>query len=96
MDSDSRIRVIKRAQRERLEETAAGGAGAELTAPEKARGLAATVREWVSEFQQTRLARHQEIAQQHGWRRGGDDVPESTDVDRPQPSGGVIRLPGSG
>lgn len=57
------IKLIKRAERERVEKQFAGSANPELSAREKSRELAAAVKEWVSEFQQTR---QREIEQQLG------------------------------
>ena len=75
MDRYHLIKVIKRDERERLEQQAAGSTHSESPAREKARGLAATVKEWISESRQNRLARYQESKQQLGWSENEGDGP---------------------
>ncbi len=60
------IKVIKRIAREQSEQEAEVP-HAELSAHEKAREQAATVKNWISEFRQTRQTRFQEVTQQFGW-----------------------------
>ena len=55
------IKVIKRAERERLEQEVAESANVDSSADEQARKLTATVKEWISELRRTRPARSQEI-----------------------------------
>jgi hypothetical protein len=61
------IKIIKRAERERLEQEVAESAKAHSSADEKASELTATVKEWISEFRRKRPARSQELKQQLGW-----------------------------
>jgi hypothetical protein len=61
MGGHNLIRVIKRAERERLAQPAAGSVRPESSARDKAQESAATVKEWISEFRQSRLAQQQEI-----------------------------------
>jgi hypothetical protein len=67
MEERNLIRVIKRAEREQLERQAAESTNSETSARDKARAQAATVKEWISEFRQSRPARSQEIKRQLGW-----------------------------
>jgi hypothetical protein len=67
MEEHNLIRVIKRAEREQLERQAAESTNSETSARDKARELAATVKEWISEFRQSRPAQSQEIKRQIGW-----------------------------
>jgi hypothetical protein len=69
------IKIIKRAEREQAAQVAAGGAAgggmhSESSAQDEASEMAATVKNWISEFRQTRQARDQEFEQQLGWRQG--------------------------
>src|SRR4051812_19516001 len=66
MEERNLIRVIKRAEREQLERQAAESTNSETSARDKARELAATVKEWIREFRQSRPARRQEIKRQIG------------------------------
>jgi hypothetical protein len=76
MVSHNMIKVVKRAERERLKELAAGVAGPESSPRHRARELAAGVKEWVIEFEQTRLARLQELRRRLGWSEPeGDGLP---------------------
>ena len=68
MRNNNPIKVVKRVEREQYAQVAGGGACPELSAREKARELAATVNEWISECRQTRLTRHQEMEQRFGLR----------------------------
>jgi hypothetical protein len=54
MVSKRQVRIVKRIERERMVEEAAGGAGPSQSPREAARDLMATVTEWVNEFQQER------------------------------------------
>ena len=67
MISQSLIKVVKRAERERLEQQAAVGTNHEPHPRRKARALAATVKGWVSEFEQARPVQLRELRQQLGW-----------------------------
>ena len=67
MVSHNMIKVVKRAERERLGRQAAGGPRPELSPRNLARELAATVKGWVGEFEQNRPARLQELRRQLGW-----------------------------
>jgi hypothetical protein len=67
MVSHNLIRVVKRAERERLGRLAAGGPRPEPSARNLARELAATVKGWVGEFEQNRPARLEELRRQLGW-----------------------------
>ena len=71
MEERNLIRVIKRAERERLERQSAGSTSPETSARDKARAQAATVKEWISEFRQEQPARSQEIKRQLGWPEHG-------------------------
>lgn len=73
MGGHNLIRVIKRAERERLGQPASGSAGAEPSARDKASELAATVQEWVSEFRQSRPVRRQELKRELGWSENEDN-----------------------
>jgi hypothetical protein len=61
------IKVIKRDERERLEGHAAGIINSESSANEKAREIAATVKEWIDELSHTRLAEQMENKRRLGW-----------------------------
>ncbi len=50
MDSERRVKVVKRVERERLEQEAAKCADMNQSPQEVRRGLIATVTEWVDEF----------------------------------------------
>ena len=67
MSRDHRIKLIKRVERERAEQQAEGSSNQELSAHSKTRVMVATLKEWVSEFQQARDVRYQETKQQLGW-----------------------------
>ena len=67
MVSHNMIRVVKRAERERLGRLAAGDPRPELSPRNLAREMAATVKEWVGEFEQNRPARLEELKRQLGW-----------------------------
>lgn len=67
MNSQNIIKVIKRAERERLEQQTAGSANSESRARGKSREMAATVRGWVGELRQSRPARYREFKQRLGW-----------------------------
>jgi hypothetical protein len=58
------IKVIKRVARE---QEPAEVTQAELSAHQQAREQAETVKNWISEFRQTRQISYQEIKQQLGW-----------------------------
>jgi len=60
------IKVVKRIEREQAAPMAVESMRPELSAPETAIELAATVTGWINEFRQTRLAQHHEIKQQLG------------------------------
>jgi len=61
------VKIVKRAERERQGQRAAGSTNPEPSSREGARALAARVREWVSEFEQARPVRLQELRRQLGW-----------------------------
>jgi hypothetical protein len=61
------IKVVKRTERERLGQEAAGGAGLQTPSRCEARELAATVKEWITEFELARPVRLQELRRQLGW-----------------------------
>lgn len=67
MTSHNLIKVIKRAERERLKQHAAGDVSSDSVARGNSREMAATVREWVGELRQSRLLRYQMSKQQLGW-----------------------------
>lgn len=70
------VKVVKRAERERLGQQAAGSMSPKPSSRDRARALAARVKEWVSEFEQARPVRLQELKQQLGWQEfGGDGLP---------------------
>ena len=75
MTNQRLIKVIKRVERQRPEPEAASSTDTESSAHNKARALATTVKGWVSEFQQTRLLRRQEIEERLGWSQGVGDRP---------------------
>ena len=50
MASERRVKIVKRVERERLEQEAAMGAEVNQSPQEVRRGLVATVTEWVDEF----------------------------------------------
>jgi hypothetical protein len=62
------VKVVKRTERERLGQEAAGGTTS-LQKPSRceARELAATVKEWITEFELARPVRLQELRRQLGW-----------------------------
>ena len=61
------VKIVKRAERERQGQQAAGSTNPEPSSRERARALAARVRGWVSEFEQARPVRLQELRRQLGW-----------------------------
>jgi hypothetical protein len=63
------IKVVKRAERERQGQQAAGNS--KPSSRDVARALAARVKEWVSEFEQARPVRLQELRRQLGWQEVG-------------------------
>jgi len=67
------VKIVKRAERERPGPQAAGDTNPEPSSRERARALAARVREWVSEFEQARPVRLQELRRQLGWQELGED-----------------------
>jgi hypothetical protein len=68
MSEQNPVRVIKRAERERHEQQDDGSVStASASARGEARELAATVKEWVSEFRQDSLVRQREINRRLGW-----------------------------
>jgi len=67
MRDQNPIKVVKRVERERLLRQAAASESSGTSAHAKARELAATVNEWISEFRQTRPAWTQELKRQLGW-----------------------------
>ena len=82
MVSQNPIKVVKRAERERPGERPAAGAAPALSARGKARQLAATVEEWIGEFERTRPVRLQELRRQLGWSEiKGDSLPCQADED---------------
>ena len=69
MSSSNPIKLIKRrARAPQLAQAVAGCVPPQSSAREKARGMAATVKEWISECRQARLARYQELEQRFGLR----------------------------
>lgn len=70
MGAHNLIKVVKRSERDRPEQSAAEPA--ESPARGSASGAAAVVREWISECRQGRVARHQEAMQLLG--RQGHEV----------------------
>ena len=75
MVSHNLIRVVKRAERERPGRQAEGGPCPELSSRALARELTATVKAWVSEFEQNRPARLQELRRQIGWSETEREAP---------------------
>ena len=67
MVSHNLIKVVKREERERPARQTAVGPRPELSPRNLARELAATVKEWIGEFEQNRPARLQELRRQLGW-----------------------------
>jgi hypothetical protein len=61
------VKVIKRAERRRPEPPSAESRSPELSRRDTARALAARVKEWVSEFEQARPVRLQELKRRLGW-----------------------------
>ncbi|MFL6335272.1 MAG: hypothetical protein ACJ754_18315 [Pyrinomonadaceae bacterium] len=61
------VKVVKRTERERLGQKAAGGASLQKPSRCEARELAATVKEWITEFELARPVRLQELRRQLGW-----------------------------
>jgi hypothetical protein len=80
MINQNLIKVVKRAERERLEGRPAAVAAPALSARGKARQLATTVKEWISEFERARPVRLQELRRQLGWPEiEGDSLPYQAD-----------------
>jgi len=73
MDSHHPVKVIKRAERQRPGPPTAESRSPELSRRDTARALAARVKEWVSEFEQARPVRLQELRQRLGWPEIGGD-----------------------
>ncbi|HWW74741.1 MAG TPA: hypothetical protein VNZ44_05045 [Pyrinomonadaceae bacterium] len=70
------VKVVKRAERGRPVQQAAGSTNPEPPSRDGARALATRVREWVSEFEQARPVRLQELRRRLGWQElGGDGLP---------------------
>jgi hypothetical protein len=67
------IKVVKRAERERLGQQAAGGASLQAPPGGEARELVARVKEWVTELEQARPVRLRELRRQLGWAEIGED-----------------------
>jgi hypothetical protein len=67
------VKIIKRAERERLEQQAAEGAGLQASPRREARELAARVKEWVTEVERARPVRLQELRLELGWPEIGED-----------------------
>lgn len=67
------IKVVKRAERERLGQQAAGGASLQTSPRREARELAARVKEWVTEFELARPVRLRELRLELGWPEIGED-----------------------
>jgi len=65
------VKVVKRAERERLGQQAAGSTNPKPSSRDRASPLAARVKEWVSEFEQARPVRLQELRRQLGWQELG-------------------------
>jgi len=73
MDSYHPVKVIKRAERRRPEPPTAESRSPEPSRRDRARALASRVKEWVSEFEQARPVRLQELRRQLGWPEIGGD-----------------------
>jgi hypothetical protein len=73
MISHYSIKVIKRAERQRPEPPTAESRSPELSRRDTARALAARVKEWVSELEQARPVRLQELKRRLGWPESGGD-----------------------
>lgn len=67
------IKVIKRDERQRPGPPAAESRSPEPSRRDRARALASRVKEWVSEFEQARPVRLQELRRQLGWPEIGGD-----------------------
>lgn len=61
------IKVVKRTERERLGQEAAGDTSLQIPSRREARELAATVKEWITELELARPVRLQELRRQLGW-----------------------------
>jgi hypothetical protein len=73
MVSHHMVKVIKRAERRPPGPPTAESRSPELSRRDRTRALAARVKEWVSEFEQARPARLQELRRQLGWPELGGD-----------------------
>ena len=73
MISHHPVKVIKRAERQRPGQQTAESRSPELSPRDEARALAARVKEWVSELEQARPVRLQELRGQFGWPEIGGD-----------------------
>jgi hypothetical protein len=67
------VKVIKRAERLRPGPPTAESRSPELSQRDRARALAARVKEWVSEFEQSRPVQLQELKRRLGWPEIGGD-----------------------
>jgi hypothetical protein len=67
------VKVIKRAERRGPAPPTSESGSPEPTRRDAARALAARVKEWVSEFEQARPVRLQELRRQLGWPEIGRD-----------------------
>ena len=73
------VKVVKLAEQRRPEQPATGQMNPELASRDEARALAARVKEWVSEVEQARPVRFQELRRQLGWWEiKGDSLPAQT------------------
>jgi len=67
------VKVVKRAEREQPGQQAAGGTSLQTPPRRAAREQAARVKEWVTEFEQARPVRLQELRRELGWAEIGED-----------------------
>lgn len=70
------VRVVKRGERERLEQEAARSAGLKKSAHEAARTQVATVTNWIEEFRQKRRQECQAIELLLDWHQNGSVAPK--------------------
>ena len=67
MATPNLVKVVKRAARPQSEPSAAESTSSEPSPRHRARALTARVKEWVSEFEQARPMRLEELRRQLGW-----------------------------
>lgn len=73
MVTHHQVKVVKREERERLGQQAAGGTSLQTSSRHAAREIAARVKEWIAEFERDRPVRLQDLRRQLGWPEIGED-----------------------